>query len=122
MSNINVKIEDYIERFGRSAINELDNAVREGAVNILVASKGKAPFDKGGLRSDTETKQIKKMHWRVSYWKEYARFQEFGGDKKRIVRNYTTAGTGKHYLSKAGDDETNNLKARLRVYAQRARV
>lgn len=33
----------------------------------------------------------------------YARYQEFGGDGKRVVKNYTTAGTQAHYLRDAGD-------------------
>lgn len=33
----------------------------------------------------------------------YARYQEFGGDGKRVVKNYTTAGTQAHYLKEAGD-------------------
>lgn len=31
----------------------------------------------------------------------YARYQEFGGDGKRVVRNYTTPGTQAHYLRDA---------------------
>lgn len=34
---------------------------------------------------------------------DYARYQEFGGDGKRVVRNYTTPGTQAHYLRDAGD-------------------
>lgn len=119
---MSVKINDRIQEFGISARNQLDTAIMQSAVNILVASKHKAPFNKGGLRSDTETKRIVPMHWRVSYWKEYARFQEFGGDGKRIVRNYTTAGTGKKYLSTAGNNERENLIKRIKVYAERARA
>lgn len=33
----------------------------------------------------------------------YARYQEFGGDGHREVRNYTTPGTQAHYLRDAGD-------------------
>jgi hypothetical protein len=40
---------------------------------------------------------------------DYARFQEFGGDGKRTVRNYSTAGTGKGFLKKAGDTVSKNL-------------
>lgn len=118
----NVQVINNLGRFGRNAIGELDNAIREGATNILIASKNKAPFDKGGLRADTEVKKVQNMHWRVSYWKEYARFQEFGGDAYRTVRNYTTAGTGKKYLSTAGDNESELLMARIKVYAKRART
>lgn len=34
---------------------------------------------------------------------EYARFQEFGGDGRRVVKNYTTDGTQAHYLKESGD-------------------
>lgn len=33
----------------------------------------------------------------------YARYQEFGGDGTRVVRNYTTPGTQAHYLRDAGN-------------------
>jgi hypothetical protein len=41
----------------------------------------------------------------VSYGKglAYARYQEFGGDGRRVVRNYTTPGTHAHYLKQSGD-------------------
>lgn len=34
---------------------------------------------------------------------QYARFQEFGGDGTRVVKNYTTEGTQAHYLRDAGN-------------------
>lgn len=122
MSNINVKIDNRINIFASSARDQFENAIRASAVNVLIASKQKAPFDKGGLRSDTATKKVGPLHWRISYYKEYARFQEFGGDGKRVVRRYKTSGTGKKYLSTAGNNEVNNLKARLAVYAKRAKA
>lgn len=33
----------------------------------------------------------------------YARYQEFGGDGVRVVKNYTTEGTQAHYLRDAGN-------------------
>lgn len=119
---MSVRVDNRINQFAASAKYEIDNAIRESAVNVLIASKQRAPFDKGGLRGDTETKRIIPMHWRVSYWKEYARFQEFGGDGRRVVRRYKTSGTGKRYLTTAGNNETSNLIARLKVYAKRARA
>lgn len=119
---MSVRVENRINQFANSAKDKFNDALRESAVNILVASKSRAPFDKGGLRSDTDAKQIVRLHWRVSYWKEYARFQEFGGDGRRIVRRYKTAGTGKKFLSTAGDKEVDNLRNRLRTFADRARA
>lgn len=119
---MSVRVDNKLPQFARNLGDKLNDAMRESATNILVASKQRAPFDKGGLRSDTDTKQVGRLHWRVSYWKEYARFQEFGGDGRRVVRNYTTGGTGKKFLSTAGNNEVGNLQNRLRAFGNRAKV
>ena len=119
----NVIIIDKMPRFKNSLNDVLNDALREGARDILIDAKTKAPFKKGGLRSDTETKGIGKLKWQVSFFKEYARFQEFGGDSKRKVRNYTTAGTGKAYLKNAGDNVSKNrMLGIIRKHLTRARV
>lgn len=119
----NVIIIDKMPRFKSSLNDVLNDALREGARDILIDAKTKAPFKKGGLRSDTETKGIGKLKWQVSFFKEYARFQEFGGDSKRKVRNYSTPGTGKAYLKNAGDNVSKNRMLEIiKKHLMRARV
>lgn len=115
-------ISNKLPAFKRSLDNVLDDAFREAARDTLINAKNKAPFDKGGLRSETEIKKVRTGHYRVSFWKEYARFQEFGGDSKRKVRNYKTSGTGKGFLKKAGDEQAIKLNMIVRKHVQRVRV
>lgn len=117
-----VRVINRLPQFSRSAESVLDDALKEGARDILITAKQKAPFRKGGLRSDTWIKSPSKLVQRISFWKEYARFQEFGGDSKRRVRNYTTAGTGKAYLKTAGDDVVKRMPSILKKHAGRARA
>jgi hypothetical protein len=117
----NVRIVDKMPQFKISARNVLDDALKEGARDILIKAKNKAPYDKGGLRGNTEISTPKLLSKRISFGIEYARFQEFGGDDKRTVKNYTTAGTGKHYLKNAGDEVARTLGTIFKKHGMRAR-
>ena len=116
------RVINKLPQFGNKAQDVLNDALKEAAKDTLVAAKTRAPFDKGGLRSDTEIKQVKKLLWRVSFWKEYARFQEFGGDNKRTVRNYSSAGTGKKYLERSGDEQVDKMVNKFKKHSIRVRV
>lgn len=116
-----VKVTNKLPNFSLSVAQVLDDALRDAARDILVMSRNKAPFAKGGLRAESEIKRVGPLHQRVSYWKEYARFQEFGGDAKRRVRNYTTSGTGKNYLKSSGDQVANTIVRTFKKHAGRAK-
>lgn len=117
-----VVVVNKLPSFSRSAKNVLDTAMRSAASDGLINAKRNAPFDKGGLRANSETERLTPLHWRISFWEEYARFQEFGGDSKRRVRNYSTAGTGKHFLKDAGDEQANKIVAKFKTHGKRARA
>lgn len=99
----------------------MNDALKEGARDTLIKAKQRAPFDKGGLRADSDAGIKGKLHWRVSFWKEYARFQEKGGDSKRRVQNYSTPGTGKDFLKKSGDEEAKKINMVFKKHGKRAR-
>jgi hypothetical protein len=117
---MSVKITDRLPLFKLRAEIVLNNALREASRDIIVLSRTRAPFQKGGLRSDADIRQSGKLKWRVTYWKEYARYQEFGGDRRRTVRRYTTGGTGKSYLKGAGDTIAKNMPTILAKHGKRA--
>lgn len=117
-----VKVINRLPMFSKSLYRVLNDAMRESSKDILINAKQKAPFRQGGLRSDANNREVEFLHHRVSFNKEYARFQEFGGDSKRKVRHYTTSGTGAHYLKKSGDAEVRKLKANFKKHAARARA
>ena len=117
-----VTVIDKMPQFKNHAELVFNDALREGARDILINAKTIAPLDKGGLRSDSDVSNPSHLKWRVSFWKEYARFQEFGGDATRKVRNYTTSGTGKAYLKTSGDNIRTKLDGIFKKHAQRVKV
>lgn len=118
---MNVRVNDKLPSFKRSLYNVLDDAIKEAAKDTLIKARTKAPFKKGPLRGESDFKPIKPLHQRVSFWMEYARFQEFGGDSKRRVRRYSTSGTGKAYLKNSGDEMVKKLPMIIKKHAVRAR-
>ena len=119
---ISVQIIDKLPKFSKEVMNVFDDALAEGAKDTLVASRQIAPFDKGALRRESDVRQMKLLLWRISYWVEYARFQEMGGDAIRRVRNYTTSGTGAHFLQRAGDERAKTLADMFSKHAKRVHV
>lgn len=113
-----LSVDDKLPQMSRRIGGVLDDALKELGRDILVKSRTVAPFDKGHLRADSDLKKVKGV-WRITYYKEYARFQEFGGDANRTVRNYSTPGTGKHYLGKTGDEIYTRAIFTLKKHAGR---
>lgn len=116
-----VTVIDRMPAFKISANRVLNDALSEGAKEILYNAKTRAPYKKGPLRANSDTQQIAVLKHRISFWLEYARFQEFGGDGNRRVRNYTTPGTGKEYLKKSGDEVAQGIRNTFRKHGRRAR-
>jgi hypothetical protein len=119
---MSVRVNDKLPTFKRNLYNALNDALADGSKDILIKAKTRAPYKKGALRANSETRQQKVLSWRTSFWIEYARFQEFGGDNKRRVQNYSTPGTGKEYLKKSGDEVAESLVMTLKKHTQRARA
>lgn len=73
------------------------------ACDVLVeTAEPRTPKDKGNLRRDT-LKQVLGLKASVRWRKEYAAYQEAGKrfDGSRVVKNYTTPGTGAHFAENA---------------------
>jgi hypothetical protein len=117
-----VTVNDKLPTFSKSAKAVLSDVLKEGARDILIKANNKAPYKDGHLRASKEIKALNPLHYRVSFWEEYARFQEFGGDAKRRVRNYTTSGTGKGYLKSSGDEVADKINRTFLKHAKRARA
>lgn len=118
---MSVVVRDRLPSFSRSAKQVLGDALKDGASDVLVKAKTKAPFKKGQLRSNTDIRALSQLHYRISFWMEYARFQEFGGDSKRRVRNYTTSGTGSKYLKTSGDEVAERIDRTFMMHGRRAK-
>jgi len=107
------RTDEYIARLNPT----LEGALREGARDIHISAKTKAPYKDGGLRSDSDFIKLGRHHWRVRFLKEYAAVQEKGKRKgARPFRNYTTAGTGAHYLESSGDEIASKINAKFKKH------
>jgi len=115
-----VTVIDKLPTFSKSLRSVYEDALAEGARDALIKARNRAPFKHGPLRANSDHHSVAPLLQRISFWIEYARFQEFGGDGSRRVRNYTTAGTGAHFLQQAGDEELKNLPARFLKHGVRA--
>ena len=116
-----IKVIDNIQQFVVQNEAAMDRALNRMAIDIERASKARVPVDKGQLRASGYHMRIGPLNYRVVFNKEYAAYQEFGGDGRRTVKRYTTPGTGKFYLKDSGDrvkenalsyikQENNNIK------------
>jgi len=121
-AHVDVTITDKLPIFRSGMLVVFDDAVKEGARDGLIDAKVHAPFDKGQLRADSDVTRVGLLKWRISFWKEYARFQEFGGTTLRRVRNYSTSGTGAHFLRNAGDKQYEKLPSNFKKHASRLGV
>lgn len=119
---MSVKVVNKLPIYTKLSKVALSQALSETARDILIDAKNHAPYQKGALRRSSDTHAVGLLHHRVSFWEEYARFQEFGGDGRRQVRNYTTSGTGKNFLRGAGEKAVKGFAATLAKHAARVRV
>lgn len=119
-----VIIKDNMPKFRNSAHNVLADALKEAAKDVVIDSRSKAPYRKGALRNEAEPiEQVSPLHYKINYTEEYSAYQEFGGDGHgKIVRKYTTPGTGKHFLKNAGDKQVQALKMKFKKHSARARA
>ena len=113
---------DKLPRFSFDVARVMDMGFGELAKDILITARAITPFDKGQLRSDSDTFRESQLKWRVRYHKEYALAQEKGVVNGHRVRNYTTAGTGSKYLKTAGDKVMQNAVNTLKKYGARAKA
>lgn len=105
---MNIKIIDKIQDFVKENGTAIDRALNRMAVDIERLSKTRVPVRKGFLKASGRHERMGFMNYRTIFNKEYAAYQEFGGDGRRVIKNYTTPGTGKFYLKSSGDEIKKN--------------
>lgn len=100
-----VTIKDYSDSWLRSTESSLAQAQEVMCQSIKNTSQLVVPKDSKTLARSARIERIDNSTMAVTYGKglAYARYQEFGGDGRRVVRNYTTPGTHAHYLKQSGD-------------------
>lgn len=102
---VRAKIKDSLRAYMQVQKTNLDTAARSMAESIIVNSRITAPMLTGALRSDGRVEGNQGKYGAIFGDERvpYARAQEFGTNGIVVFRNYTTPGTGSHYLKNAGD-------------------
>ena len=96
------KIIDNLLKFAQKNEGAMDRSLNRMAVDIERLSKVQVPHDKGQLKASGYHKREGRLKYTVGYNKVYARYQEFGGDDKRVVRKYSKPGKKKFFLRDPG--------------------
>jgi len=103
-----VRVEDKMPGFVRMNEAAMERALKRMRNDIFVLSQFKAPYEGGELRASGEQMQRGRLKHRVQYGatgaQGYASYQHRGmrRDGSRVVKRYTTAGTGKQFLADSG--------------------
>ena len=83
IKNLN-KVLKSLEKFGKEAENEVEDAVIKAAGNIELDAKSNAPVNKnpkitgGSLRQSINRQPIDNLNWSIGTSLKYAPYQEFG--------------------------------------------
>lgn len=113
-----------------TALNEkaMERALERMGNDIFVLSQFKVPFKEGSLRASGEHIRMGRLHRRIQYGangaEAYASYQHRGmrKDGSHVVKNYTTAGTQKNYLSDSGKIISSKASSYFKREAETVRV
>jgi len=119
-----VRIIDKSGLFHRLSTNALDGALARMAKDVKQIAKITVPFKTGNLQKSIQDEKRGFLKHRVIADEVYAGYQERGKrlDGSRVVRKYTTPGTGKRYLEKAGDNVTKDIVNFFKQAAKKVRI
>lgn len=104
-----VRVDNRMGAFTASNEKAMERALERMGNDIFVLSQFKVPYEHGDLKASGEHKLMGRLHRRIQYGEKgaeaYASYQHRGmrRDGSHVVRHYTTAGTGKHFLMESGD-------------------
>lgn len=99
-----VKIDSKIPEFINATEAAEELLLDKMESDIFVLSQAKVPKRDGDLAASGSKNKLKPKSRRVAYDEKYAAYQHRGRrkDGTRVVKKYTTAGTGKGFLQEAG--------------------
>jgi hypothetical protein len=99
-----MRIKDNTQNFIEKNSAMLDRMLERMAKDVLNLTKVKIPYKSGNLQGLITQKRLNLLHHQVRIDESYAAYQERGRryDGSRIVKKYTTPGTGKDFMKKAG--------------------
>lgn len=118
-----------MDDFEREVKQRTTLALKQAAEDIRLLAGMDVPVKSNELRQSGKSEMVTPTHSRASYGttsstSDYAAYQERGSraDGSYRVRKYTKAGTGAHFLEKAGIKIGRNLKTYLKTAYARINV
>ena len=109
------KVVDKSGKFIIASEQALDKAFAMMSMDIESLAKVNVPVKNSHLQQSIGHLKLGRLHYitfaggNANNTKAYARFQEFGGDGKRVVKHYSTPGTGKKFMTNAGKTVTKKI-------------
>lgn len=105
-----IKKIDNIKKFVRNNEKIMDTVLGRMSNDIVTIAKITVPFKQGDLMKSGKAERVMSMKHKVVFDTKYASYQERGRrqDGSRVVRNYSTPGTGKDFLKNAGKTVASN--------------
>jgi hypothetical protein len=119
---VTAKVDDRLPQYSKLLRKALNDGMNELARDVLIDARNNTPFKKGALRRESGVRSPQFLTKIIYYNVEYAHFQEMGGDKKRVIRKYTTAGTGSHFLENAIRKVQPRFSSTIIKHIQRVKV
>ncbi len=124
-----IRVTNHLPEFERELVERTGLALKQAAEDIRLVAGMDVPVKSNELRQSGTSELVAPTHSRASYGttsdtSDYAEYQERGmrADGSHRVRNYTKAGTGAHFLEKAGHKIGRNLKTYLKTAYARIKV
>lgn len=97
---MSVKVTNNMPQVVNERNNKISLAFRLMLEAVHRYSLPGTPKQYGNLRADV-VKEVKGLHGKITWSKNYAVFQEAGITHGTRMRNYTTPGTGPHFAIRA---------------------
>jgi hypothetical protein len=135
---VSAKVDNRLPQYSKLLKKALNDGMNELARDVLIDARNHTPYSGtkknrkkvgkkdrgtgGHLRMSSGVRSPQFLTKIIYYNKEYAHFQEMGGDKKRVIRKYTTAGTGSHFLENAIREVQPRITSTIIKHIQRVKV
>jgi hypothetical protein len=120
-------VTNNIRKFVKANDEHMSNAVEKMADDTLKLAQVDVPLDQGVLQKSGEVEKKDDMQFTVWFGKtgdasDYAAAQEAGFTRGHPIKNYSTPGTGAHFLQRAGDRIAKIAIQYLKQAADRVKV
>lgn len=127
MGGNKVIITNNIRQFVKQNDKFMNDAVEKMADDTLKLAQVDVPLDEGTLQKSGEVEDKGDMEFVVWFGKtgdasDYAAAQEAGSAGGHPIQNYSTPGTGAHFLKRAGDRIAKIAIQYLKQAADRVKV